>query len=91
VTLELTIADDAWLVAGHDDDPHARLLTVLRVNGCDLHLEAWAVEVDRDGVQRHPQDDEGLGALHAAIGAGGHFDTVEIAGRAYVLLATPFC
>ena len=58
------------------------------------HLEAIEVKVDEDnGLQEavSPQDYDDFAAIHDAVHGDGHFDTVEIEGREYVLIATPYC
>lgn len=96
----LTIPDDAWVAnSGLDNDPEACLFATLVLNDdLYLHVEAWAVtyadEGDRIGtVQRAAHDlyEDNFGDLHAAVGADGHFDTLTIKGREYIVLASPFC
>lgn len=62
------------------------------VNGLPLHLEAIAVQVGEGGLQEaSDQSDESLALVHQAVGSHGHWQTLEIDGRDYVLIATPFC
>lgn len=83
------IPASAWLVDRQDG---SRLRTTLVVNGVPLHLEAIAVEVGEGGVQdASNRSDESLALVHGAVGANGHWQTLEINGRDYVLIATPFC
>jgi hypothetical protein len=64
----------------------------LVVNGLPLHLEALVVSADEHGIQRGSREaDEGLAMIHQAVGADGHWQTLEIDGHEYVLIATPFC
>lgn len=76
-----------------DEDPTSILYHTLVINGLHLHLEAWAVYTDAEGIQRTvcPDYDDDLGMLHAAVHGDGHFDTVEMNGRDYIILASPFC
>lgn len=91
----ITIAPEDWEPTGPDaesdpdePDPTARLLASINVNGCALHLEAFAV-VDNDSCQEaahaHFHDDvEALQNMQDTA-----FQTVEINGRTYILVATP--
>lgn len=90
---EITIPDDAWEPNTALGDGRARLLTKLTINGVPLHLEAWALEdeEDEDGVRHALVDDDDLDRLVEAVGADGPFRTLEIGGRDYVLVATPYC
>ncbi len=49
------------------------------------------METDEGGVQRAVCDDEALGLVHEAVHGDGHFDTLTIRDREYVLVATPTC
>ncbi|HEY7691896.1 MAG TPA: hypothetical protein VH816_06095 [Gaiellaceae bacterium] len=64
----------------------------LVVNGVDMHLLAIAVRDTSCHLQEFDEGwDEPLAGLHGAVGADGHWQTVVIEGREYVLLATPLC
>ena len=67
----------------------SRLLTTVLINGCSMHLEAFAVETV-GGVQTSLTRDDDLSAIHAAVGADGPWETCRIAGREYVLVASPY-
>lgn len=90
----LRIDDDLWRPTGPEDDHTARLLTSIKVNGLMMHLEAIAVEDAPAGepfseqVACHPIFAEDLERLHFMQDT--TFETVEIMGRQYVLVATPF-
>lgn len=97
----ITIRPEAWVRTGSDaeqtdDDPASRLLTSIVINGTHMHLEAYAVK-EADG-ETHPyskgdqiaadqmfEDDVATfqGVFECA------FDTTEINGRDYILIATP--
>jgi hypothetical protein len=78
-----------WLV---DREDRFRLKTTLVVNGLPLHLEAIAVRDGEQGLQEaNDPSDESLALVHEAVGAHGQWQTLEIDGRDYVLIATPFC
>lgn len=88
----ITIPDDAWEPNNALDDPLAALLTTVFVNGLPLHLEAWEVFTDTDGVQHAKTPyDEDFGAIHNAVHGDGPFMTTSINGRNYVIIATPYC
>lgn len=95
--LALTIRDDDWdPIAPSDhgwDDPWSRILyrPGVTINGVGFHLEGWAVYDADDGTQTACYDDDGLGALHQGVGADGHWDTVTVRGREYVLAMSPYC
>ena len=86
---EVEILTSAWTPTEAD---RSRLITTLTVNGVQLHLEAIEVRIDQGWIQRAcDESDQALASIHAAVGAGGHWETLEIAGRDYVVIATPFC
>ena len=94
--LTLTVEAD-WEPTGPDEDPELRLLTSVRLQGpgyaCDLHTEAWEVYDDDDGVQQAAWDAlyDDFNSLHQAMGGdGGPFSEVEINGRRYVIVLTPY-
>lgn len=102
--ISFTIPDSAWEKTGQlgdgeptdpGDIPESRLLAHIKVNGCSLHLEAiqvtekpvsgreWGEQVAAndyfaDDVSRY-QDMQETG-----------FQTVEIMGREYIIVATPY-
>jgi hypothetical protein len=89
VECSVAIPASAWQAVAAD---LSRLKTTLVVNGVPLHLDAIEVEVGEDGVQHASEEvDESVALIHSAVGADGHFGTLEIGGREYVLIATPFC
>jgi hypothetical protein len=95
-TLRLEVPDDAWDPVGPPEDPTARLLLTLSVGHCSLHLEAWALadrgeDGEDDGIQQLVVLADALDDLANAVGATGPFETHEINGRGYVLVASPFC
>lgn len=79
-------------VSGEDSKPDSRLLTTLSFCGVLHHLEAFAIE-ERDGLQLTIDGcwDDTLGDYYQAAGANGPFATVEMRGRRYVLVMTPYC
>lgn len=97
--LRITIPDDAWEETGsgsgtpeaereEGDDPRSRLLTQLNINGCPMHLEAYAVKPDTDIQEAadptFADDIERLQAMQDA-----RFVTTTIREREYILVATP--
>lgn len=98
----ITVPDDAWRHRGGNEDPGARLGATVAVTAHSpvegkstlyMHLEAWAVHVDEQDIQTTVDFDfdEDLAMLHAAVGAEGHFETLYVGGREYVVFASPFC
>lgn len=87
----ITIPEEAW--ASHHDGPAPwdTMAATIRVNGRFFHVNAWRVFVDDAGVQVAYEDDDDLAEIHAALGADGHWETVDILGESYVLIAEPFC
>jgi len=85
----------AWDDACIDDTkPKSRLLLLagLEILGALHHVEAIEVRTDGD-VQSAvcPICDDILNQYAEACGSDGHFSTVQIGGRDYVLLITPYC
>jgi len=78
---------------GPDDDPTASLLATLMFGGVHHHVEAYAVTAHDDGVQRaaHSLFDDNIDQVYDAIGGDGPWRTVDINGREYVIIVTPFC
>lgn len=89
---ELTIPEDVWRENDALDVPETCLTATITINGCEMHLEAWAVE---DVGDRQLTADLGysqaLVDLRLAVNADSPFYTITIKGRPYVLVATPFC
>ena len=75
-------------------DERERLLATVQIGSCSFHMEARQVIVEPDGwslLRFTDDDEETMGALYIAGGGEGRFETVEIAGRSYVVFMTPFC
>lgn len=100
MSLSLTIPENAWRPvynpAKDETDPRvtrrAQLNAQVTINGVSFHVDAYQVHrVAAGGMQRTVADDldEELAAIHSAVNADGHFDTVTIAGHKYVLVLTP--
>jgi len=86
------IPEDAWEPNNALADPRQRLLATMSINGCPMHLEAWEVSYDEEqGIQFLVDGADDLDNLALAVGADGHFQTVEIGDREYVLVASPYC
>lgn len=80
-----------WRDSSEDDD-RSRLLGTIIVAGCYMHLEAYEMIEDEDGVQQFRGSyGESADQVYAAISAEGPWETVEMNGRHYVLIATPHC
>jgi hypothetical protein len=89
MNLRVEIPASAWRPAEAD---RSRLITTLTLNGVQLHLEAIEVMTGEGRIQRaSDESDQALASIHEAVGADGHWEMLEIAGRDYVVIATPFC
>ena len=80
-----------WDETGVEHDPKARLLSHIRIGDLDMHLEAWAVTRDAEGVQcADPASmrSDDFDALCNMMDCS--FTTTEIDGREYILVATPY-
>jgi len=89
---KIDVPEEAWEESGPEDDPRARLLAGLVINGCSIHLEAYAVDYDKDGAQRFVDSTYFESEQHAVLDVfvDGAATTAEIRGREYVLVATPY-
>jgi len=87
----ITLPASAWRTDAAEPRSIAALHTTLEINGCSMHVMAISVDM-RDGVQRGVNDDldATLDLMSNATGAGDPWETVDIDGRDYVLLVTPF-
>jgi hypothetical protein len=79
-----------WDEIGDDDDPKNRLLTSIRIGPLFMHLEALEVAPnfhDAYDAKYSGRDDmlQALMGYEEAV-----FERIEIEGRFYVLIATPF-
>lgn len=85
------LADElTWQATGPEEDVRGRLLAQISVAGVSMHLEAWAVQ-EKDGFQVSDVWDDDFQQIAAGIGIEEHWHTVEMGGREYVLIATPYC
>lgn len=82
--------EQPWSEAGPDEDPTSRLISSIVVLGTFMHLEAIAVGIDANDIQRADHSDESLASLASFAEPDGPFETTEIHGRSYVLAAYPF-
>ena len=93
--LEFTIDDSLWEESGVDDyDRTARLHATVCINGVFHHLEAFAVvENEKTHVQEAADTafEDNNGGIYDVAEPDGHWQTVKIKGRDYVLAMTPFC
>lgn len=100
--IKVTIADEDWKRvgdanedeggdAGEFGDQRAQLHATLTINGYRMHLEAWEIIPGADPQAVRQLSDETFGMLHSGFGADGPFETTTIAGREYVVFASPYC
>lgn len=87
--ITILIPPGMWLDVDGDG---TRLKCVFSINGTLMHLEAIHVHyVGRDHEQRavNPRLDDDFDLL-CRYGSEGQFETTDIHGKPYVLIATPF-
>jgi hypothetical protein len=91
--VDVRFPEDQWHENDALEDPTVALNgPILVINGLPMHLEAWAVHDDHDGIQQ--ADDyyaEDYEKLHEAVHADGAFTTATIRGREYIVVASPHC
>lgn len=94
--MNIDIPEDVWEDISKDDrKPGSYLLATLQINGKNHHLEA--IEVESLPQSKHLQKavcsvcDDILLKYRDAVEAEGPFNTVQIQGRSYVLMVTPYC
>jgi hypothetical protein len=94
--LTLTVPLSAWEPNDMLDDPTSVLHAKLTINGLDMHLEAWAVTdygaegnvVPVQATVNHDYTNE-FDNLCSAVRVDTAFQTTKIAGREYIIVATP--
>ncbi len=91
----IRVPDSEW---EWDNEARNRGLTTITVNGLPMYLQAIEVTGrDPDGTgwaeiqAADAQYQEELDFVYLVGGADSPFGTVQIEGRDYVLVATPFC
>lgn len=80
-----------WDATGTDVDPRARLVAHIRIGPLDMHLEAWELEPDDGNIQAvSPASwrSEGFDTIADVMEC--KFQPIDIDGRAYFLIATPY-
>jgi hypothetical protein len=91
--ISIDVPDNYWKPTGQEEDPTARLLTTVFVNGTPHHLEAYAVKDGIDYVQAviDRAFESNYEGMCMASEPNGRYETTEIMGRDYVLMMTPHC
>jgi hypothetical protein len=91
-TLDVDLLIDEWDYCGPEENPSGRLyaLNNIHILGCPMHVEAYEVITDADGVQRFTLDDEHLGQLLEIFDTDGFPQTTEIDGKPYCVFAHPY-
>jgi hypothetical protein len=88
IIITILIPPGMW----HDvDGDGGRLKCVISINGTLMHLEAIQVHYSGPGYEQcpvSPRLDDDFNLL-CRYGGEGQFDTTEINGKPYVLIATP--
>ena len=87
----ISIGRESWAADGPDDDPRGRLTASIRINGCEMHLEAYAVHTNDEGTQEFDVWPDECESIYHGVSAEGAWRTVEIDGREYALIASPYC
>lgn len=79
-----------WHETGDQSDPTARLTAHISIAGCDMHLEALAVDhtKHRPTAVTASMRREMLASMMKSLEC--EFSTTTINDRAYFLIATPF-
>jgi hypothetical protein len=97
VAIDIHIPDEAWEKTGDcggdedHEDPNARLLVAIHINGVPHHVEAFAVE-EADGIQKpHPDFEYEYEGMCQMSQPDGSYQTVSINERDYVLSMSPYC
>lgn len=79
-----------WNECGEESDPAARMLAHVKIGSLDMHLEAWQIE-NIDDCQFATEASMRTGDFNELAGMmDSTFQTIEIDGRDYVLVATPY-
>lgn len=87
--VDLPISD--WEECGAEEDPKGRLMSTTEINGCPMHVEAFAVYINRDREQKARVYDDAFESLCAGFSIDGAYRTVRIGRRNYAIFASPFC
>ena len=90
----IVVADDAWEPCGADFEDRTAdqvLHAKFQLNDTMMHLTAFEVWTDRDGVQHPYQAAADFHMYASAAGPDGPFYQLDIGGRSYVVFAEPFC
>lgn len=94
-TVSITIPEDQWDESGYDNDPRGHLITMIKIGGCYMHLEAFAVKERKRTDGSIAQDFGDWEDSHEAEAIMRSADyepthTITIKGREYALIATPY-
>lgn len=79
-----------WENSGGQDDPTSCMLAKMQIGTLMMHLEAIAVEEGADGQNRAVNHHWTDALIAYEEAADARFSTIEINGRDYVLIATPY-
>jgi hypothetical protein len=87
--ITVTIPQATWNDFSGD---RSRLICVIDINGTFMHLEAFQVHNVGASNEQQPvnEDHQDDFDLLCRYGTEGEFETTEIDGKPYVLVATPF-
>ncbi len=76
-----------WKPSGESEDPTARLYISFHLFGCNMHAEAYALQIV-DGEQKVVAWPDQCDGIFEFAGVG-RFQTTEFNGRAYGIFVTP--
>ena len=82
--------DFKWQETGPEFLLSSRLLASIEICGTPMHLEAWEVKKDEEGVYRAISWPEAFELAYQGLMSEGEWETTIINGREYVLLAQPY-
>lgn len=83
------IPDDDFQPVGQDA-PTDKRVGQMRINGTNMHVDAWKLTADH-GPQEAVEGDDDVEAIFGAVGGDKRWETTDINGDTYVIVATPFC
>jgi len=85
----INFEDLQWKNAGPNEDD-SRMLTRINIGPQAMHLEAWQVEADKEGIDRGVAFPDDFELIYRGLMTEGVWETLEINGKRYVLFAHPY-
>lgn len=85
----IDVTAPTWEETGPETDPKSRLLATIKINGLNMHLEAWQIHSDSTNQDAKWMElNDKLGTLQNMMDC--DFQTTKIGWRDYVLVCTPY-